>query len=104
MNIEAYPMPNDIYQHYKGNKYRIIGIGKHTETEEEMVVYISMNNDQIWIRPLSMFLEFVNVDGKTIPRFTKLYNMFNKLVNWEVITKPVEIPNAITLPWTQDKT
>lgn len=59
-----------IYQHYKGNKYKVVGIAKHSETLEELVVYQALyNNNQIWVRPLKMFIENVTVDGKKIPRF-----------------------------------
>lgn len=63
------------YQHFKGNKYLVIGLAKHSETLEEMVVYISLyDNPQgnLWIRPLKMFLENVTRDGVTMPRFKKL--------------------------------
>ena len=62
-----------IYQHYKGNKYRVLGVAKHTETLEELVVYQGLyGSHEIWVRPLAMFWETVEVDGKTIPRFTKI--------------------------------
>ena len=63
------------YQHFKGNKYLVIGLAKHSETLEEMVVYIGLyDNPQgsILIRPLKMFLENVTRDGVTMPRFKKL--------------------------------
>jgi hypothetical protein len=61
------------YRHFKGNKYQVIAIAKHSETEEEMVVYQSLNGDQgIWVRPLSMWTEMVVRDGKTLPRFEKI--------------------------------
>lgn len=61
-----------IYQHFKGMKYLVIGVAKHSETLEEMVVYIPLyDNEQskIWVRPLTMFTEQVERDGKTFPRF-----------------------------------
>ena len=63
-----------IYRHYKGNLYRVMGVGRHSETLEEFVVYIALydgefGKNSIWIRPLSMFLEDVEVDGKKMPRF-----------------------------------
>ena len=59
-----------IYEHYKGNQYRVIEIGKHSETLEEMVVYKALYGDKgIWVRPLSMFLEEVEINGKKTPRF-----------------------------------
>ncbi|PJA90130.1 MAG: DUF1653 domain-containing protein [Candidatus Magasanikbacteria bacterium CG_4_9_14_3_um_filter_32_9] len=59
-----------IYQHYKGNKYEVLGVAKHSETLEKMVVYKALyGNNQIWIRPLEMFLEIVEKDGKKVERF-----------------------------------
>jgi cyclomaltodextrinase len=59
-----------IYEHYKGNRYEAIGVAKHSETLEELVVYKALYGDgQIWIRPLKMFMEEVEVDGKMVPRF-----------------------------------
>jgi hypothetical protein len=58
------------YRHYKGNEYQIIGVAKHSETLEEMVVYQKLYDDHaLWVRPLSMFIEDVEIDGKKIPRF-----------------------------------
>jgi len=58
------------YEHYKGGQYEIIGIAKHSETLEEVVVYRALYGDQsMWARPLDMFLESVEVKGKIVPRF-----------------------------------
>lgn len=58
------------YQHYKGNFYKVIAIARHSETLEELVVYQALYGEMgIWIRPLIMFLENVQIDGKTTPRF-----------------------------------
>ena len=49
---------NGIYQHYKGNKYEVIGIAKHSETLEDLVVYRALYDNkvsQLWVRPLKMF-------------------------------------------------
>ena len=57
-------------QHYKGRTYQIIGTAKHSETLEDLVVYQALYSDyQIWVRPREMFLEDVEVDGKTVQRF-----------------------------------
>ncbi len=56
------------YKHYKGNIYKIIAIGKNSETLEEMIVYQSVKDGQVWIRPAVMWNETVN-DDKTL-RFT----------------------------------
>ena len=61
-----------VYQHYKGNRYLVLAEAKHSETLEPMVVYVSLyenNESQVWVRPLSMFLGTVEVDGTTQPRF-----------------------------------
>tara|TARA_Y100000310_G_scaffold341239_1_gene439766 strand:- start:4325 stop:4525 length:201 start_codon:yes stop_codon:yes gene_type:complete len=61
------------YQHFKGNKYEVIGIGKHSETQEELVIYKALyGENQIWIRPKEMFLGKKIIDGKEVQRFTKI--------------------------------
>ena len=58
------------YRHYKGNMYRAIGIARHSETLEEMVIYQALYGDQgLWARPASMFFEKVVVDGEEKERF-----------------------------------
>lgn len=58
------------YRHYKGNDYEVIDTARHSETEEVMVVYRTLyGNYDLWVRPLQMFTEAVNVDGKMVPRF-----------------------------------
>jgi hypothetical protein len=58
------------YLHYKGQRYHVIGVAKHSETEEEHVVYRPLYGERgLWIRPKSMFLEYVKVDGREVPRF-----------------------------------
>ena len=58
------------YRHYKGNEYEVIGIARHSETEEELVVYRKLYGDRsLWVRPLGMFSEYVNVSGRKMPRF-----------------------------------
>ena len=58
------------YRHYKGNEYEVIGVAKHSETLEELVVYRALYGDfALWVRPLKMFLEDVEIDGKKVPRF-----------------------------------
>lgn len=60
------------YQHFKGKKYLALGIAKHSETLDPLVIYISLyenETSQIWARPLKLFMEDVALDGKTIPRF-----------------------------------
>lgn len=58
------------YRHYKGNDYLVIGVARHSETEEEMVVYSpDYGQKGLWVRPKTMFLETVEVDGREVPRF-----------------------------------
>lgn len=58
------------YRHFKGNEYEVIGLAKHSETEEELVVYRTLYGDfDLWVRPLSLFLEPKEVDGKQVVRF-----------------------------------
>ena len=58
------------YRHYKGNHYEVIGIARHSETEEQLVVYRKLYDDySLWVRPLGMFMEDVLVDGQKMPRF-----------------------------------
>ncbi|MBI5221229.1 MAG: DUF1653 domain-containing protein [Candidatus Magasanikbacteria bacterium] len=58
------------YRHFKGKDYEVIGIAKHSETLEEMVVYKPLyNNSGLWVRPLKMFEENVEVNGEIMPRF-----------------------------------
>ncbi len=59
-----------VYRHYKGNTYQVIGIAKHSETEEDLVVYRALYGAfGLWVRPLEMFCEKVEIGGKIIPRF-----------------------------------
>ncbi|MEI6487653.1 MAG: DUF1653 domain-containing protein [Bacteroidota bacterium] len=60
------------YKHYKGKPYEVIGVARHSETLEEMVVYKALyqtEGENLWVRPLTMFLETVEIDGKTMNRF-----------------------------------
>jgi hypothetical protein len=66
------------YEHYKGKRYQVIDIGLHTELEEFHVIYRSLYDDPkfpigtLWIRPLKMFLEKVEVMGAQVQRFKKV--------------------------------
>jgi hypothetical protein len=58
------------YRHYKGHEYEVLGVARHSETEEKYVVYRACYGDcGLWIRPMAMFLETVMVDGRPCPRF-----------------------------------
>ena len=59
------------YRHFKGNEYEVLGIAKHSETTEEMVVYRALYGEHgLWVRPASMWNETVELDGKVYQRFT----------------------------------
>lgn len=59
-----------VYEHYKGNQYRVVGVARHSETLEELVVYEALYGDHgLFVRPLGMFLEDVVIEGVTKPRF-----------------------------------
>jgi hypothetical protein len=58
------------YRHYKGNEYIVLGVARHSETEEELIVYRQDYGERgLWVRPKEMFLETVEVDGQQVPRF-----------------------------------
>ena len=60
------------YRHYKGNDYEVIGVGRHTETGDVLVVYKALyGTGGIWVRPFDMFFETIKIDGKEIQRFQK---------------------------------
>lgn len=66
--------PSDLqagrYRHYKGRDYLVLGVARHSETEELLVVYRTDYGDRsLWVRPLQMFTEQVTVDGQSRPRF-----------------------------------
>lgn len=56
------------YRHYKGTLYKVLGIARHSETQEELVIYT--DGGKLWARPKGMFLESVESGGKKIKRFT----------------------------------
>lgn len=59
------------YRHFKGNEYEVIGLARHSETMEELVVYRALYGEHgLWVRPASMWNETVERDGKTYTRFT----------------------------------
>lgn len=63
---------NHIYRHYKGDQYIVLGIGKHSETLEEHVIYRALYGDgQIWVRPINLFID--EVDHKKYPNVKQKY-------------------------------
>jgi hypothetical protein len=66
------PVPGR-YRHFKGNLYEVLGVARHSETGEEMVVYRALYGELgLWVRPVSMFVETVEHDGRRVPRFTPI--------------------------------
>ena len=67
------PLPETVpgrYRHYKGGLYEVLGVARHSETLEPMVVYRSLYNDTgLWLRPHAMFFGLVEVQGRLQPRF-----------------------------------
>ena len=58
------------YRHYKGNEYTVLGVARHSETLEELVVYRQEYGERgLWVRPAAMFAETVVVEGRIVPRF-----------------------------------
>ena len=63
-------LPPGRYQHYKGNFYEVLGVARHSETEEELVVYRPLYGDHgLWVRPKAMFCDMVTIEGQAVPRF-----------------------------------
>jgi hypothetical protein len=66
-------VPTGRYWHYKGKEYTVIGVARHSETQEEMVVYRQEYGDHsLWVRPKAMFMEMMEVNGQSLPRFQYL--------------------------------
>jgi len=62
-----------IYRHHKGQHYEVVGVARHSETEEEHVVYRALYGDRgLWIRPVAMFTENVEKGGVSVPRFSRI--------------------------------
>ena len=62
-----------VYRHYKGNDYQVLHVARHSETEELLVVYRPLYEDSgIWVRPLKMFTEHIQVEGTSVPRFRQI--------------------------------
>lgn len=61
------------YRHFKGGEYEVLGVARHSEGLEDMVVYRPLYNDTgLWVRPVSMFLENVEREGRLVPRFAPI--------------------------------
>ena len=69
----AYDLKPGIYRHFKGNRYELLGLARHSETLEWMAVYRALYGEGgLWVRPASMWTETVTRDGAAVPRFTYL--------------------------------
>ena len=70
MTQQLQSVPPGIYRHYKGSLYQVLHTAQHSETEEALVVYRCLYGEYgVWVRPLAMFSETVEVEGKQVPRF-----------------------------------
>lgn len=82
MNTRKVVQPGK-YLHYKGHKAEVVGVAKHSETLEELVVYKhpdpKTGEVELWVRPKEMFLEDVEVNGAIIPRFKYLEPELTKM-------------------------
>ena len=59
--------------HYKGGEYEVLGVARHSETEEELVVYRALYGERgLWVRPVTMFTETVETPGGPVPRFRRV--------------------------------
>jgi hypothetical protein len=78
-----------VYRHYKGNLYRVMDVATHSETLEKVVIYRPLYGERaLWVRPLAMFLEEVEVAGQRVPRFA-----------WEgPASAPAAAPAVVKLP------
>ena len=64
------PIQTGRYRHYKGNEYEVVGVARHSETLDELVVYRPLYGDHaLWVRPRAMFMESVEVNGQQVSRF-----------------------------------
>lgn len=64
------PIPNRTYRHFKGGAYLVLGVARHTSTQEDMVVYEALSSGGLWVRPLTEWVEEVDwPDGQRRGRF-----------------------------------
>lgn len=72
--------PLGVYQHYKGNRYNVLGVCRHTETQEQLVLYQSMYGKfELWVRPVAMFFEEIEWEGKKQERFKFIKNLSTQI-------------------------
>jgi cyclomaltodextrinase len=61
-----------IYKHFKRGKYKVLGVGKHSETLEDYVIYEALYKNELsklWVRPINLFTDYKEIDGKKVKRF-----------------------------------
>ncbi|MCZ2341455.1 MAG: DUF1653 domain-containing protein [Bacteroidales bacterium] len=91
-------VPVGRYRHYKGNTYTVLGTARHSETQEELVVYRPEYGEQgLWVRPQAMFTEQVQVNGQAVPRFQPIPAASDPLTRVENIfeTLPAPLPQEV---------
>ena len=70
---EEWLLRRGVYRHFKGNLYELVDVAKHSETLEDMVVYRALYGEGgLWVRPLSMWNEYVEYEGGRVRRFEKV--------------------------------
>ncbi len=74
MSSDLPPLPTEprpgLYRHYKGNDYRVIGLARHSESLDPLVVYQALYGERgLWVRPAAMFVETIELNGQRVPRF-----------------------------------
>lgn len=63
-------VPGKIYRHFKGKRYRVLSVARHSETLEPYVVYQALYGEEgIWVRPVEMFFSLKEIDGQWVTRF-----------------------------------
>ena len=75
MSAPLAPLPTEPrpgrYRHYKGNEYLVVGLARHSESREPLVVYQALYGERgLWVRPAAMFVETVEISGQRVPRFS----------------------------------
>jgi hypothetical protein len=64
------PKKGEFYRHFKGAVYQVLGYAKHSETQEEMIIYKSFKDEVVWVRPLDMFTDIHPIHK--VKRFEKV--------------------------------
>ncbi len=73
LSAPAQALKLGFYKHYKGIQVRVLGVARHSESLEEMVMYQHCDDGNFWVRPLAMFIEAVDYEGKRLLRFRFLH-------------------------------